>query len=194
MAEDDDKKFDLTYVQELRTEAKDNRVKLQKALDVVEELKKAAETAASTAEADKRKAAETAAAEDGKYKDLYDALKIEFDKLTEEVKGAEKYKGAFGDYLKAEIEDIPEDKRVLIPESMGELDKLAWIKTAKTAGVFGEIKSKAPDAKDKKPGNGDDDTEVNPWKKETFNLTQQAAILGADRAKADRLKLAAKGK
>jgi len=178
-----------TYVKGVREEAKKSRLALEKSQKELTQTKTDAATAT-------REAAEAAAkTEDGKYAGLYEAAKQTIAELEGKVKTLEKQIAdaeptgkALATYLDAEIEEIPEEKRTLIP-NLPVTEKLAWLKEAKKGGVFGKIeKKKAPDHK----GAGDPDLgDVNPWAKDTYNLTQQGVITRKDPALAASLKKAA---
>lgn len=186
--QDKDNKFSQEYVTELREEAKKHRQDKEKTAQVLLDLK-------TEFDKFKREAAEAGAAADGKkFEDLYDAAKVEIEGLKTKLSEAEKMSGSndkltetITGYLEAEIEEIPEDKRGSIPD-LPLMEKLAWLKKAKTDGFFGDLKKKAPEHK----GSGEeDDDEKNPWTKEHWNLTEQGKILKRDKSLADKFKTAA---
>ena len=178
-----------SYVKGVREEAKGYREKMEGVQKELNQLK------TDAAEATRKAAEDAAKAGDGKYEGLYEQAKKTIAELEGKIKELEKTitdaeptSKALEKYLEAEIEEIPEEKRTLIP-NLPVTEKLAWLKEAKTGGVFGKFeKKKAPDHK----GAGDPDLgDANPWAKDTYNLTQQGVITKKDPALAASLKKAA---
>ena len=177
------------YVKGIREEAKGYRTKLETLTAEFTGFKADAEKTA-------REAAEAAAkAGDGKYEGLYEVakqtiadLEVKIKELEGTITASAPLSEALDAYLKAEIEEIPEDKRSLIP-NLPTTDKLAWLKTAKAGGIFGELKK--PGAPGHKPSGEQDDEKNNPWTTEHFNLTRQGQITRDQPALAEKLKKAA---
>lgn len=86
---------------------------------------------------DKAKAdSEAALKETGKYKELYEGI-------APKVKLAEELEKSVGEYFAAESEGLSDEQKALIPDGATHV-KLAWLKKAKAAGVFGK-QQKQPD-------------------------------------------------
>ena len=83
-------------------------------------------------EKEKNKEKENALAEQGKYKELYDSVMPKIQRFDALVPRLEKI-------YETEIQDIPEDKRDLIPQGNVE-EKLEWVRNAKSKGIFGAQK------------------------------------------------------
>lgn len=75
------------------------------------------------------------------------------------VARAAKLEETFKKLLEAELADVPDDKKALIPELPSVEDKLEWIQQAKKAGLFGTQKQTSssqipPNQTTKSEGNG----------------------------------------
>lgn len=120
-----------------------------------QELKKAA--ADRDTERKRRKELESAEAE---LKKLKEAQMSEQEKLAARIKelepGAARAKAleeTVGKFLEAEVADVPEALRSLIPELPAE-QKLLWIKDAKAKGIFGAGGAGSPGGRKPERGGG----------------------------------------
>lgn len=93
------------------------------------------------------KSAQSKAAADAETKRLADlAEQQKWQELVNELRPtaerAKKLEGVISELLKAKLDGVPEDKRVLVPDGAPE-DQLAWLAKAEAAGLFGKVA--APD-------------------------------------------------
>lgn len=97
-------------------------------------------------EAEDKKKSDEALAEQGKFKDLYDAAKKELDALKPLY---EKFEKALKTFLDAEVNALDPAVKELLPGN-DPVEQLNWISKAKEKGVIGKTK----DTKEKAKGDG----------------------------------------
>jgi hypothetical protein len=85
--------------------------------------------AKTEAEKQAAKAAEDAAKEQGKWKELYDSTKPKAER-------AEALEAFIADMLKAELAGVPDKLKGLVPAFDDPLKQLEWVRNAKDAGVL----------------------------------------------------------
>ncbi|UNC92718.1 hypothetical protein [Candidatus Contubernalis alkaliaceticus] len=68
----------------------------------------------------------------GEYQQLYEQVKAEYDPLKQEH---EQIKSVFNSILETKLKQIPEEYRELIPNTT-EIEKLQWIESANSKGLF----------------------------------------------------------
>jgi len=95
---------------------------------------------------EQEKAQQKALEEQNKYKELYESLKPKAERH-------DTLESVMSEYYEAELKEVPEDKRDLIPEGSIE-NRLKWIKQAKGKGLF-STEAKAPVASVNKKPNAD---------------------------------------
>lgn len=122
-------------------------------------------TAKTKAEQAAAKAAEAAAAEQGKFKDLYE-------QAAPRAKQAEAYEAYFAERLDAELKAVPDRLKPLIPD-LAPLAKLRWLETARAAGVLAAPAPAQTDARDNPQTQQRAATQLSPERKQEL-----AAIYG----------------
>lgn len=123
--------------------------------DEVNEAKKALEKQIADFEAKAKEQEEAAkakaeedAAKKGEYESLYNSTKQEVATHKAEVKAAksriEELEGVVNGLLESKLATIDKDFHDLIPQGMTPEQKLAWVNTAESKGLFGNSTAKTP--------------------------------------------------
>ena len=98
-------------------------------------------------------AAETAAKEQGKWKELYEGAEPK-------AKRADTLEAFIGELVASELEAVPEKLKALVPEFDDPLKTLQWVRSAKAAGVLATPVTPSTDAREAqktgKPGMSED--------------------------------------
>ena len=109
---------------------------------------KAAEREAEEAKTKLREREEKEKAEQGKHQELADQYRKERDELKakndEHSKSLEETNATFAKMLEAQLEEIPEDKRKLIPDNYSPKDKLSYIASNRSFLIGTEKKGGSP--------------------------------------------------
>jgi hypothetical protein len=95
--------------------------------------------AKSAAEQQAALAAEQAAKEQGKWQELATAYEPK-------AKRADELERYIAETLDAELANVPEKLKALVPEGMDALGRLRWLQTAKAAGLFAPLNPPRTDA------------------------------------------------
>ena len=102
--------------------------------------------AQADAERQAKDAAETAAKEQGKWRELYESAEPK-------AKRADTLEAFIGELVATELDAVPEKLRALVPEFDDPLKKLRWVRDAKAAGVLAAPIAPNTDAREAhKPG------------------------------------------